>query len=241
MRFNGTDPRTLGRGIRIKSEKLPGKTREMEPVKTSAGKLLGHIDSGEGAYTLELGLMAETAEEMQEAWMRLAAWAEGDGGLQRLEPGPLPQKAYDAALEEISPVEKSGKTATVKITWMVLDPHPYSIAESKARGENGSVKARNTGSRAASMVIEIKNSAKRSSLTVSMDGEAFFAMEDSIPAGAVVVIDMARELVTVEGTNKAGKTDWQKTDYSQQLPPGEHTVSTDGGGEIVVRWHNRWA
>lgn len=240
MRYNGINPKTLAGCIGIKRETLPTKSREAELLETSAGKVLGYTAEEAAAYVLEVNINARNAEEAGEAWLKLAAWAEGGGGLQRLEPDGMRMKAYDAALESITPMEGNTRAGTCKITWLVPDAHPYSTIESRMTGSGGTVALWSGGTRSTDLRVEIIPTEEKSGLTISMDGDAFFRMSGSIPAKARVVVDLARELVTVDFTDRTADVDWQTTDYTRQLPPGRHTISTDAGGSITARWRDRW-
>lgn len=240
MRYNGINPKTLAGCIGIKRETLPAKSREAEPLETSTGKVLGYISEETAVYTLEVNINGRNKEEAGEAWLKLAAWAEGDGGLQKLEPDRLRMKAYDAAFESITPMEGNARAGTCKITWLVPDTHPYSTIESRMSGSGGTVAVWNGGTRSSDLRIEIIPTTAKSGLTISMDGAAFFKMRGAIPAKARVVVDLAREVVTVDGDDRTADVDWQTTDYTRQLPPGRHTISTSAGGSITARWRDRW-
>lgn len=240
MKFNGVNINTLGR-VSVKKERLPMVAQVLEPLETNTGLLLGHIGQEGTTFEAEVNIHARTAEEAGDTYLQLAAWAKGTGGLCRLEPTALPLKAYDAVFEEMDSPNLTNHRGTVRIRWLVTDPHPYSVMERNATTTTQEAKVWVNGTAASWPVFEITPEETQQGASILVDGQEVARYAGEMPGGVKLTIDMQHEKVLLGALEESDKMDWQHTDYTAMLAPGMRTVSCTAPGNLTVRWHDRWA
>ena len=241
MRYNGIDPRTLHRAISIAKEIPPGIAgREVVTVRGNAAEYYAGTESQRSEYRVKVNIAARSPEEAWRVRALLARWAAGNGQPAPLEPGKWPGMAYDAAVKTISAPEFVRGFATVEITFVLPDGAAYEVRTSRANGTGGNVNMHVDGSETARPVISQKVNGASDGLTWSLDGAPLLRFNGRVNSGSTVEMDLQNSSLTIDGAHAEADADWTATDWQPDFLPGKHTISSSNGGEMQVRWHNRW-
>lgn len=242
MRYNGVEVRSIHRAIRIGHQAPPGRSREHMAIETGRGSITAGWLDNPMELTATVSIAGRSPEEGEEAYLALCSWARGDGGTHPLEPTYLPGMAYDAALKEITQPDWRRGFGTAEVTWVIANPHPYTIVQDTAGIRSGTELGFRVGGTAETeLQIEVTPESTQSSLTLQMDGVPFFCWLGTVYAGSTLRIDMAKGVVTIDNQAANGVPDVTVTNYDLPLAPGAHKLTCGATGAIGARWHKRWA
>lgn len=241
MRYNGVDPKTLHRAISIDKEIPPGISgREVVTVRGNAAEHYAGAEPKRSEYRVRVNIAARSPEEAWRVRALLARWAAGNGQPAPLESGKWPGMAYDAVVKTIGSPEFVRGFATVEITFVLPDGAAYEVRTSRASGTGGNVNMYVDGSETARPVISQKMNGASDGLTWSLDGAPLLTFSGTVNSGSTVEMDLQNSSLTIDGVHVEADADWTATDWQPTFLPGKHTISSSNGGEMQVRWHNRW-
>lgn len=243
MQWNGIDPDLIHRAVRRAAEQAVGREQDIHTIETTRGTLVAYATAAKGEYAAQLNIAAKSQMEAEEAMEAIRAWAIADGGVHELMPTGSPGRVYDAICTRVNrPQMRLGRFGTCEVRWTLPNPSKRSAVQSRATISNSkTLSLWIAGTAETDIEIEVKPKAAASTLTLSLDGSVFFVRNAKTSAGQTLKIVMGQGVVTLDGADAAGQTDWQQTDYDRPLNGGMHILSCSVSADITVRWYDRWA
>lgn len=242
MRYNDIDPTSLHRAITIDKEIPPGMPpREVITVRGIGGETLGGIQQERGEYIVRVNIAGRTPQEAWRVREMLAAWACAPGYKKtaKLEPTHRPGVYYDAILGSIEPPEFRPRFATVKMTFILPDPHAKDIAPSSISGESGMEFA--IGGTADAQPTIVQTIASDADIvSFALDGAEFMRLLGGFTAGQALEVDFETGSVTLDGERAERRIDFTACRWRPGFTPGRHTLISSDAGQIELRWRNRW-
>lgn len=241
MKYNGVDLREVHPLVSLDHCGVSGWRREIRRIEAAKRDLILQGRDINAEFFAVVNLSGRTPEEGEAALAAVRAWAFAGGGVHEIDDGKSPGRVLDGILQDIDEPEMVHGFGTVRIAWLLEEPHKRSAQESQASGEGGTELAfMCDGTADTYAVFEVAPLEAGQELVLMLDGEPLLRIEGKLAVGQMLRMDTAREALTIDGADARAKTDWTATDYDRPLSPGAHTLNCSVPAVLRVRWHARW-
>lgn len=247
MRFNGVSPSEISPKIFVSHEIIsPIPPRSVRMLATSRQSYLAGVDLSPREVHLHLNFAGRSIDNANELAAKVAAlFCRED--LTEYEPSHMPGKALSVILQSASDPEWHWGFGVIEYTFSAPRPFFHSTSETVVTG-GAQVYIEPRGSVPARPVITHRMATAAATLTISIsDGQGTAQPVTSIrnplgaalPSGAVVAVDFAKRLCSINGIAANEYVDYTVSDWHPDIKGGALITLSDSG-ETTVRWTDEW-